>query len=219
MYVMSERSLTIYLKAQKNCEVYARKVKIKDVASVTTTSLKVKQDVENLEILQFQVGEKNEKPLLKVVSVLKLIQVIQKAIPGCEVVSVGEKDICVIYEPHKEENIIWAAIKVVALTILTFFGGAFSIMAFNNDVSVPEIFEKLYKQTTGVPESGIGVLEITFSIGLGIGILLFFNHLSNKRHKLDPTPIQLEIHKYATDVQDTCIENSEQEGETVDVDQ
>ena len=55
-----------------------------------------------------------------------------------------------------------------------FFGAAFTIMAFNNDVSVGDVFSKFYRQVMGKESSGVTELEICYSIGLAIGITLFF---------------------------------------------
>ena len=41
-------------------------------------------------------------------------------------------------------------LKTVILCILIFFGAAFTIMAFNNDVGVTDVFAKFYQQITGM---------------------------------------------------------------------
>lgn len=54
-----------------------------------------------------------------------------------------------------------------------FFGSAFTIMAFNNDISVTDVFDKLYGQVTGTKADGVNELEVCYCIGLGLGIILF----------------------------------------------
>lgn len=77
-----------------------------------------------------------------------------------------------------------------------FFGSAFTIMAFNNDISVTDVFDKLYGQVTGTKADGVNELEVCYCIGLGLGIILFFNHVGRKKITPDPTPIQIEMRKY-----------------------
>ena len=43
----------------------------------------------------------------------------------------------------------WEAVKITLLCIVIFLGAAFTIMAFNNDISIKGVFEQLYSQFTG----------------------------------------------------------------------
>ena len=102
--------------------------------------------------------------------------------------------------------------------VLLFFGAAFTIMAFNNDVGVTDVFAKFYQQITGTESNGITELEICYSIGLAVGIIVFFNHVGHKKITHDPTPIQIEMRKYETDLDTAFINNAERRGHSVDVD-
>ena len=61
-------------------------------------------------------------------------------------------------------------------------------------------------------------LEISYCIGVTVGILVFFNHVGKKKLTPDPTPIQVQLRKYEQDVDTTFIENSGRGGTEVDVD-
>lgn len=76
-------------------------------------------------------------------------------------------------------------------------------MAFHNDIGIRELFAGLYQMITGENSDGFTVLEISYSIGLFVGITLFFNHLGGKKLTGDPTPIEVELYKYQKDVDDT----------------
>ena len=90
-------------------------------------------------------------------------------------------------------------------------------MAFNNDVTVGDVFSKFYRQVMGKESSGVTELEICYSIGLAIGITLFFNHVGSKKITPDPTPMQVEMRKYEKDIDTTFIENAERKGHSIDV--
>ena len=90
-------------------------------------------------------------------------------------------------------------------------------MAFNNDVGVSEVFAKFYAQVTGVTTDGFTELEVFYSLGMAVGILVFFNHVGRKKITHDPTPIQIEMRKYEQDVDTTFIENSSRGGKSIDV--
>ena len=66
-------------------------------------------------------------------------------------------------------------------------------MTFNNDVDIPKLFAQIYQQFTGTPSSGFTVMEFSYSIGLGLGILLFFNHFGGRKITADPTPLEVEM--------------------------
>lgn len=94
-------------------------------------------------------------------------------------------------------------VKCICIGIVIFFGSGFSIMAFHNDIGIVDLFEQIYEQVAGSAPESIGGLEIGYSMGLALGILIFFNHFSLKKRESDPTPLQVEVSKYEQDVEDT----------------
>ena len=60
-------------------------------------------------------------------------------------------------------------------------------------------------------------MEVTYSIGIVIGILVFFNHFGRKRFSVDPTPMEVEMRLYENDIQTTLVENYSRKGKEVDV--
>ena len=88
----------------------------------------------------------------------------------------------------------------------------------DNDIGITEMFEKFYFQVMGAKSNGMTELEISYCIGVSVGILVFFNHVGKKKLTPDPTPIQVELRKYEQDVDTTFIDNSGRGGTEVDVD-
>ena len=70
---------------------------------------------------------------------------------------------------------------------------------------------------TGQAGDGYGILELSYSIGLTVGIILFFNHIGGRRITKDPTPIEVEMRVYEKDVNNALIETADREGKTIDV--
>ena len=105
-----------------------------------------------------------------------------------------------------DKNKILEALKVAAVCILIFFGSAFTIMAFNNDISISGVFEHFYKQIMGVDKPQVSVLEVFYCIGLAVGIILFFNHIGKRKLSDDVTPIQVEMDKHNKDTWNTIID-------------
>ena len=162
--------------------------------------------------------EQKKKNTLVVFSVLKVIELIHEDYPNLDISNEGESDFIVEYVKSPEKPVWMNCLKTVILCILIFFGAAFTIMAFNNDVGVTDVFAKFYQQITGMESNGITELEICYSIGLAVGIIVFFNHVGHKKITHDPTPIQIEMRKYETDLDTAFINNAERRGHSVDVD-
>ena len=69
----------------------------------------------------------------------------------------------------------------------------------------------------GYPSDGYSILEVSYSVGLAVGIILFFNHVGGRRLTKDPTPIEVEMRTYETDVNKALIETADREGKSIDV--
>ena len=100
------------------------------------------------------------------------------------------------------------AAKIVMVCVLVFFGSAFTIMAFNNDISITGVFEHFYSQILGKEKPVFSELELFYSIGLAVGIVVFFNHIGNKKLSDDVTPIEVEMNKHRKDTYETIIDST-----------
>lgn len=92
------------------------------------------------------------------------------------------------------------------------------MMAFNNDVDVDKLFGYIYYWMTGKQSSGFTILEVSYSVGITIGILVFFNHFGKRRFSVDPTPMEVQMRLYENDIQTTLIEDAARKEEELDVD-
>lgn len=209
------QQINVFLYFEQCVLVNKRRVLLSDVASVYTSDPVMKQKIEAVELHVFSEKKKEKLPFC----VMKVIELIGNAYPEVSVTPLGEPDFIVEYksaEKKKYEKLLdWSKAVFVCLTV--FFGSAFTIMTFNKDASVEEIFALLYKMTEGAERSSPGELEIAYSIGLPIGIILFFNHFLRKKIDSDPTPLQVQMRQYEKDVNSAIIENATREGKEENV--
>ena len=91
-------------------------------------------------------------------------------------------------------------------------------MVFNNDVGVDEVFAQTYLLFTGTESSGYTVMELGYSIGIAVGIIVFYNHFGGKRITKDPTPIEVQMRQYEDDVNTTLVEGCNRKETNIDVD-
>lgn len=210
---------TLYIKIEQNTIVTQKHVMLSDIAKMECANPAVVRQLKQKKIYTFEdaANYKRQKNEMRVFSVLKIIEMIHEEYPNLVVSNEGEKDFIVEYVPYPEKPKWINAIKTILLCVIMFFGSAFSIMAFNNDVAVPDLFSKFYYQVMGTETTGVTELEICYSIGLAIGILVFFNHVGHKKITPDPTPIQVEMRKYEKDIDTAFINNAERKGHSIDV--
>lgn len=151
-------------------------------------------------------------------TISKVYERIHAIYPGLQMENVGEKEFIIIYEEKKKKNVATEVLKTVFVSMICFLGAAFTVMTFNEDVSVGRIFDKIYSFLMGVEKQGGSALEFCYAIGLPIGVLIFYNHFHRWKMKEDPTPIQVEMHTYEDQVNQTVIAMESREGKTIDVD-
>ena len=72
---------------------------------------------------------------------------------------------------------------------------------------------------TGKTHEGFSVLEAAYSVGLTVGIIVFFNHFGKKKFTVDPSPIEIEMQLYENDIQTTIIAERSRKGQELDVGQ
>ena len=110
-----------------------------------------------------------------------------------ELVNLGETDFIIYYKARTECAKWKQQAKILFVCLVAFFGAAISIMAYNNDVGIEQLFAKVYEWLTGKKAGDPGLLEISYSIGLGVGIVVFFNHAARKTFSDEPTPFEVQM--------------------------
>lgn len=206
---MASKNVTLYIKGERNVKVTKPDIYLEDIVSMECSDKTVLPGIRRLKILKIS-GKKEQR---KVLSVLDIITCVHAAYPEVEVQNLGETDMIITCEQQKKTSVLLYGIKVVLVSVIIFFGSAFSIMAFNNDVGGTELFGQIYEQVTGKKSDGFTVLEITYAIGLTVGILVFFNHFGKKRFTADPTPMEIQMRIYENDIQTTLVENASRKKE------
>lgn len=204
---------TLYLKAERSVEVTQDDVFLKDVAKVYCADKNIAARTRAIKLHSFSKQEKKRQ----VFSILKLIEMINQSCPNVSVENIGEADILVERVNVDKHKSGIQTVKVIFVAAISFFGTAFTIMAFHNDIGINKVFGKVYEMVMGQPSANYSVMELAYSIGLALGIIVFFNHIGGRRITKDPTPIEVEMRIYEKDVNDSLIETADREGKTIDV--
>ena len=205
----------LYIKGEQSVEVKNRDVLLSDLVTMECAQREITNKLKTIKILKVPDDGKHRY----VVSILKIIEYIHKEYPNLEIQNLGATDIIVTYEEQKKHNQVWQATKIALIAITSFVGAAFAIMTFNNDSGTPDLFTNIYELFMGQPKTGFTILELTYCIGLVVGILVFFNHFGKRRFSVDPTPIEVEMRLYENDIQTTLVSDYARKGQEADVGQ
>ena len=196
---------TLYIQTDENMEVHHPHVYLQDIAKLSCSNSKILNRLRVLPVINLM----PERPGRYVLSVMDLIKEIQKKEPDLDITHIGEPSFIITYQKEPVTNLVWRWCKVLFVCLASFFGAAFSIMTFNNDVDVPALFQQITTQVTGQDGTLFPALAISYSAGIGLGILFFFNHFGHMKLTDDPTPMQVQMRLYENDVNTTIMEDQE----------
>lgn len=212
---MSANQDILYIKGDRDVELTKTEVTVGDILSLECSNKVVIPKIKSIKLVKF--SEQGKKQQRVVISVLKIIACIHEQYPNLDIQNLGETDIILTYENQNTSGNVVHLLKTAVVVVLVFCGSAFSIMAFHNDVSITKLFSQIYLALTGVESDGYTILEVSYSIGIVIGILGFFNHFGKKRFTVDPTPLEVQMRLYENDIQTTLVEDASRRKEELDV--
>ncbi len=195
--------MDIYIKPNEKITITGRKiVYLKDVGELWIPG-QSSACLENLVV--FQIPEDTEKTYL--LSVMDIIKAITLKFTDATVNNVGETDILLVYQQKRQQpNKSWLYSKIAFISLVLFAGASTSIMSFHSDAQIPKIFQNYYYIFFGEYNDMPLILAIPYTIGLGVGIILFFNHFSKKYITKDPTPIEIEMTTYEKEANTSMID-------------
>ncbi len=203
--------MVIYIKPDKKIQVYKTgPVHIKDIAEIYAEK-NLKKHIENIKIANI----KENKNKCYIVSVIDVINSIDKALPGNTINNVGEMDTIIEFSKQKEKNKLWLYSKLLFVALVLFAGSATAIMSFHSDAQMSTVFENYYYIFFGERIENPAVINLPYALGLAVGIIVFFNHFGNKKLTSDPTPIEVELSVYEDDVNTNIIDTLNKEKNNV----
>jgi stage V sporulation protein AA len=195
---------TIYIRMRNRVQAQPDgKILLKDVAQIIAPDTLLPA-LASMMIYQLTEMDRN----IVVIDVMKVIDLITNKFGDLEVQTIGPaQTIIEVMVKKKELNIPF----FLLIWFLLFFGSAMAIMNFHDDVSMRSVQEKLYTIITGKKEAKPLLFQIPYSIGLGLGMILFFNHVFKKRINEEPSPLEVEMFNYQMDLDNYVIihENKE----------
>ena len=139
-----------------------------------------------------------------VIDVMKVIEIIQQKASHVQInlLGSGQTLVEIIYEKKKTRPIFFGLVW-----LLLFIGAALAIIYFHEDVSMQQVHQRLYYMITGEFNAQPLLFQIPYSLGLGLGMVLFFNHVFQKRINEEPSPLEVEMFQYQQSLDQYVIVN------------
>lgn len=122
-----------------------------------------------------------------------IIGKVRKQFPELQIEHYGEPHVLLeITTDNRKAN----PVMIALVWLLLFIGSGLAIMNFHADVSMLEVHQRIYELMTGDKITHPLMLQIPYSLGIGVGMVLFFNHLFKKKFNEEPSPLEVEMFMY-----------------------
>ncbi|ASK63291.1 stage V sporulation protein AA [Virgibacillus phasianinus] len=183
----------VYLRMKKSITLEKLQyVKLKDIAYTSAPS-ELKKQLEETPIYRITQKDNN----IVIIDGFLIIDHLTKLWPNLEFQLIGPEQTIIRVEKQKKQT---SVLVVSFVWLLLFIGTAMTIMNFHYDVSMQAVQQKLHYLLTGEHNDFPLWIQIPYSFGLGIGMLLYFNHWFKKRFNEEPSPLEIEIFNYQQDL-------------------
>lgn len=128
-----------------------------------------------------------------VIDLLQIVQIVQQAEPALTVETFGDPQVLVLVadKPPKPRILV-----LILAWLLLFFGSGLAIMNFHTDVSMKEVHQRITELVTGQKKEHPLWFQIPYSLGIGLGMIVFFNHIFRKKLNEEPNPLEVELYMY-----------------------
>lgn len=206
-------AVVVYLMADGHIQNDKKQLFIKDICDIYCQNKELQAWLERLPVEGLQEDESGRV----ILSIMELIeQILQAAgqyVPKlrihCE--NLGAVQVIIERRMPAQEKRWLTGLKVGFASLIIFAGSAFTIMTYDQDVDVTGVFAHIYQMVLGYVPEQPGVLEVAYAIGVAAGILLFFNPFTASRKRKEPSPIEIEMEKYESDIQDTIVKMADRD--------
>lgn len=183
----------LYIRLRRRAQTRKGKmVRLGDIAQII-----VDPDLEEAirEIIVYTPREADGNRVL--IDIMLIVKLIKHRFPAMQIEHFGEPHVLVeIITDVKPPN----RILIILVWLLLFIGSGLTIMNFHADVSMLEVHIRIYELVTGNKNMRPLLLQIPYSIGIGIGMVVFFNHVFKKKFNEEPSPLDVEMFMYQENV-------------------
>ncbi|MBO9609268.1 MAG: stage V sporulation protein AA [Paenibacillaceae bacterium] len=179
----------LYIRLHKRFRAKAGEtIRLRDVAQLLTEPDLLPQ----LSALPLCTPGKPDGTLL-LIDIMTIVAAVRQAVPAIQIEHFGDPHVLVdIWTDERKAH----PVLVALVWLLLFIGSGLAIMNFHADVSMLAVHRRIYELLTGKTSEHPLLLQVPYSLGIGLGMALFFNHMFRKRFNDEPSPLEVEMFMY-----------------------
>lgn len=195
---MDKKSVYLDLNRKISIEVN-KKINIKDIGDVYCEDVKLKRMIEYLTIYK----SKNEEDW-DYITTTDITKKILEFNANLDIIFLGSSETMLEIKSKNPERRFLQFVKVMIVSIILFFGAGIAVINFHEDVNMTKSLEKIYYTLTGIKKSKPLIMTIPYTIGIGIGVLTFFNRVisTSRRRRKEPGPLEVETFLFDKDLEE-----------------
>lgn len=177
----------IYLinKKMKPLEINTKQILLGDIYDIYPDERS--QNIKNIIIRQYKDNTKK----YDVIHMGEVIKVITNKYKDININFIKGDDTIIYFNEEKKDRLLYIRVALVTMVIL--IGSIMAIANFHADVNMAGSQSKVVETLTGNVNKYLPYFQVPYSIGIGIGVALFFNKIIPNYAKHEPSPLDLKM--------------------------
>lgn len=187
----------LYIQLKKDVQIDSfGTIYLEDIAQVSSTSTQIRKTP------IYAITKRDEKYV--VIDSFIVMNHLNRLFPEIKWELLGPSQSLLRIQASEPSGYLW---KAIIVWMILFIGTGMTIMNFHYDVSMQEVQQKIHIILTGEENEYPLWIQIPYSLGLGIGMLLFFNYWFNKKFTDEPSPLEIELFNYQQQIDAYTLEH------------
>ncbi|MDK2564721.1 stage V sporulation protein AA [Romboutsia sedimentorum] len=129
----------------------------------------------------------------------EIIQSVSDKFPNLRLNFLKPDDIIIFFDDCKKDRTKYIRVFIVSIVVL--MGSIMGIMNFHADVNMAHSQFMMVDAITDNPKEYMPYFQLPYSIGIGIGVALFFNKFIPTYSKGEPSPLDLKMISLDAEIQ------------------
>lgn len=121
----------------------------------------------------------------------EVIEAIKIAVPKIHINFLKKDDVIIYFKTMKKDRTKYFRVGVVSIVVM--MGSIMGIMNFHADVNMSQSQSKMVGAITNDTDRYLPYFQIPYSLGIGLGVALFFNKVVPTYSKDEPSPLDLRM--------------------------
>ena len=129
----------------------------------------------------------------------EVIEAVNEKFPDLHINFLKPDDIIIFFDNYKKDRTKYIRVFIVSIVVL--MGSIMGIMNFHADVNMAHSQFMMVDAITDNPKEYMPYFQLPYSIGIGIGVALFFNKFIPTYSKGEPSPLDLKMISLDAEIQ------------------